>query len=158
MGYCNWVHIYLHSGHQSIVCCGLIVSNSECLHTLPGHTSTIRGLAMPSADIVVSSSRDTTLRVWNVESGSCLHVLEGHTEAVRCVFAQGDHIVSGGYDKLVKSWSLSSGQCLSTSDANEERIYCMAGLKGGTMVACGSLNGRVCLYDVLSLVVRGTTG
>lgn len=158
MGYRNWVQIC--PSRRPPEHCFLLInrSNSEWLHTLPGHTSTIRGLAMANADTVVSCSRDTTLRVWDVESGSCLRVLEGHMDAVRCVVAQGDHIISGGYDKLVKSWSLASGQCLSTSDANEERIYCMAGLNEGAMVACGSLNGRVCLYDVPSLSTRGQTG
>lgn len=157
MEYRNRVHICLPTWPPEL-CLLFLCLDSECLYTLPGHTFTIRGLAMPSADTVVSGSRDTTLRVRNVESGRCLHVLEGHTETVRFVFAQGDHIVSGSYDKRVKSWSLSGGQCLSTSDANEERIFCMARLKRGTMVACGSLNGRVCLYDVPSLSVRGTLG
>lgn len=33
--------------------------------------------------LVVSGSRDATLRVWNVDSGQCTTVLQGHLAAVR---------------------------------------------------------------------------
>ena len=32
---------------------------------------------------VVSGSRDSTLRVWDIETGECLKKLEGHVAAVR---------------------------------------------------------------------------
>ncbi len=33
--------------------------------------------------VVVSGSRDSTLRVWDIDSGECLKKLEGHVAAVR---------------------------------------------------------------------------
>lgn len=33
--------------------------------------------------VVVSGSRDATLRVWDVDSGQCTTVLQGHLAAVR---------------------------------------------------------------------------
>ena len=56
--------------------------SGACLHTLVGHTSTVRCLAMVDGR-VVSGSRDATLRIWRVSTGDCLHVLAGHVAAVR---------------------------------------------------------------------------
>ena len=32
---------------------------------------------------VVSGSRDSTLRVWDIENGECMKALQGHVAAVR---------------------------------------------------------------------------
>jgi len=53
-----------------------------CMHTLYGHSSTVRCMDMHDST-VVSGSRDGTLRVWDTSSGNCLHVLVGHLAAVR---------------------------------------------------------------------------
>lgn len=53
---------------------------------------------------LVSGSRDTTLRAWNVETGVCEQYLSGHVAAVRCVQFDLDdgRIVSGAYDFTIK--------------------------------------------------------
>jgi WD40 repeat protein len=33
----------------------------------------------------VSGSDDTTLRVWDLQTGECVHVLEGHSDHVYCL-------------------------------------------------------------------------
>lgn len=74
-----------------------------CLHTLSGHTSTIRCVkVIPGRPIAVSGSRDGTLRVWDIEAGRLLHVLNGHQHSVRSIDVSGDKIVSGSYDCTCK--------------------------------------------------------
>lgn len=48
--------------------------------------------------IAVSGSRDSTLRVWDIEKGECLHLLSGHEHSVRCIEVSGNKVVSGSYD------------------------------------------------------------
>lgn len=50
----------------------------------------------------MSGSRDTTIRVWDIENGECIRILYGHVAAVRCVQFDGVRIVSGAYDYSVK--------------------------------------------------------
>lgn len=70
-----------------------------CLHSLRGHTSTIRCLkVLDGRPIAVSGSRDSTLRVWDIFKGRCLHLLSGHTNSVRCLDVAGNIVVSGSYD------------------------------------------------------------
>src|SRR5690606_36794563 len=56
-----------------------------CLHTLRGHTSTVRCLKMADENTAISGSRDTTLRIWDIRTGLCRNVLVGHQSSVRCL-------------------------------------------------------------------------
>ena len=80
------------------------------IQILYGHSSTVRCMAM-SDNLVVSGSRDNTLRLWNLTTGECLDVLQGHVAAVRCVCFDGKKIVSGSYDYTVKvnAWAVCVG-------------------------------------------------
>lgn len=72
---------------------------------------------------MVSGSRDTTLRVWDVSTGRCEHVLTGHLAAVRCVQYDGRRVVSGGYDYMVKVWDPETEVCLHTLQGHTNRVY-----------------------------------
>lgn len=119
--------------------------SGQPLHTLQGHTSTVRCIAL-NRDEVVSGSRDKTLRLWHVISGRCLHVFSGHTDSVRCVEFKNDIIVSGAYDHLVKVWDANTGSCIHTLQHHTNRIYCLQ-LDGDT-IASGSLDKTICIWDV----------
>ena len=70
-----------------------------CIYELRGHTSTIRCIrVLDNRPIAVTGSRDTTLRVWDIQHGKMLRVLEGHTQSVRCLDVSGNKVVSGSYD------------------------------------------------------------
>lgn len=45
-----------------------------CLVTLAGHTNTVTGVASVTDEVVVSSSGDSTLRVWSLSTSSCIQV------------------------------------------------------------------------------------
>ena len=72
---------------------------------------------------VVSGSRDSTLRMWNITTGECLHVLVGHLAAVRCVQYDGKLVVSGAYDFVVKVWNPEREECLYTLQGHTNRVY-----------------------------------
>lgn len=110
-----------------------------CIHTLYGHTSTVRCMHLHENKYVtlrinticylqyicrvVSGSRDATLRVWDVQTGNCLHVLVGHIAAVRCVQYDGKLVVSGAYDFMVKVWNPEREECIHTLQGHTNRVY-----------------------------------
>nr|CAD7407605.1 unnamed protein product [Timema poppensis] len=62
----------------------------------------------PTQRLVVTSSRDTTFRLWDFrEPIHSVSVFQGHTETVTCaVFTREDKVVSGSDDRSVKVWDL----------------------------------------------------
>ena len=75
-----------------------LTHDRKCEQILRGHTSTVRCIQSAGYKTVVSGSRDTTLRVWDLEKGVSTKVLVGHSSSVRCLAVHGDIVVSGSYD------------------------------------------------------------
>lgn len=76
---------------------------SETIHSLEGHTSTVRCIkVLDRRPIAVTGSRDFTLRVWDINRGQLLRTLEGHEQSVRCIEVAGNKVVSGSYDFTCK--------------------------------------------------------
>ena len=63
---------------------------------------------------VVSGSLDTSIRVWDVETGNCLHTLIGHQSLTSGLELKNNILVSGNADSTVKVWDITTGQCLQT--------------------------------------------
>ena len=72
----------------------------------------------------VSASGDTTLKVWDLESGEELRTLAGHSDYVSgvAVTADGRRAVSASWDNTLKVWDLESGQELRY--AGRPRVFC----------------------------------
>jgi len=74
-----------------------------------GHTSTVTGLAYhPGGNVLISSSKDRTLRLWNLQSGGTYKTLEGHTAWVQGValVEKGTLALSVSADRTVRVWDL----------------------------------------------------
>ena len=121
------------------------MATGKSVHTLRGHTSTVRCLKMSDANTAISGSRDTTLRVWDIPSGMCKNVLVGHQASVRCLAIHGDMVVSGSYDTTARVWSISEGRCLRTLAGHFSQIYAIA--FDGQRIATGSLDTSVRVWD-----------
>ena len=63
---------------------------------------------------VVSGSLDTSIRVWEVETGACKHTLMGHQSLTSGMELRNNILVSGNADSTVKVWDIVTGQCLQT--------------------------------------------
>ncbi|KAG6025600.1 hypothetical protein E4U19_002655 [Claviceps sp. Clav32 group G5] len=124
------------------------LKTGTCLHTLRGHTSTVRCLKMADSDTAISGSRDTTLRIWDIRTGLCRNVLVGHRLSVRCLEIKGDIVVSGSYDTVARVWSISEGRCLQTLQGHFSQIYAIA--FDGKRVITGSLDTNVRVWDPIS--------
>jgi F-box and WD-40 domain protein CDC4 len=129
------------------------IATGKCLHLLKGHTMTVRCLAivksaqidtavdgspvmMPQQPLLVSASRDATMRVWklphandlptfevNIENAYLLNVLTGHENSIRDIAAYGDTIVSGSYDCTVRVWRISTGETVYILTGHTQKIY-----------------------------------
>ncbi|KAG9027066.1 hypothetical protein FRB95_008167 [Tulasnella sp. JGI-2019a] len=136
------------------------VTTGYCLHSLKGHSSTIRCLkVLDGRPIVVSGSRDTTLRVWDIQKGQCLFLLSGHTHSVRCLDVAGNIAVSGSYDGTARMWNVDTGECLRVFEGHYHQIYAVA--FDGIRVATGSLDSTIRIWSpetgVCTALLQGHT-
>ena len=75
-------------------------------------------------DQLVSTSSDTTLKIWSATSGQCLQTLQGHSCYVLSVIylPDKDLLVSASWDTTLKIWSTTSGQCLQTLQGHRNGV------------------------------------
>ncbi|ORY32354.1 WD40 repeat-like protein [Neocallimastix californiae] len=87
--------------------------NPYFLHTLHGHTQSVRAVA-GSGNVLVSGSYDSTVRVWDLRTGESVHLLRGHLDKVYSVgySPELELAASGSMDTFVRVWSTKTGQCL----------------------------------------------
>ncbi|KAJ9527505.1 hypothetical protein QJQ45_025765 [Haematococcus lacustris] len=100
----------------------------SCTHTLEGHTSCVTSVTLsPDGKVLVSGSRDNTIRVWDMASGSCTYTMEGHTDCVNGVTLSPDGkvLVSGSGDNTIRVWDMAAGSCTHTLEGHTS---CIAGV------------------------------
>ena len=119
--------------------------------TLSGHTDEITYVTY-SADgrQVLSLSRDSTARIWDVETGKISKILEGHSGAVRTAVFLEDNLQIKTYadDHNIKIWDLETGLEVSSKSlpSMDERVISAAFSPDGSRLALG-LKARAEVYD-----------
>lgn len=59
-----------------------------------------------NSKLIVSGSRDNSIKIWNYESGECVNTLIGHRKKVKyiCTIKDTKYIVSCSKDRTIKLW------------------------------------------------------
>ncbi|KAK3743314.1 hypothetical protein RRG08_007552 [Elysia crispata] len=130
---------------------------------LEGHSDIITSLVIVKGK-VVTASRDTTLKSWDLTTGKELQTFGGHTETVTCVisvdascsclidpqFSPDDNlIISSSFDCTFKMWSLNTGQLLkSVYTFNPLTKICF--FLSGKQLITGSDGGKLELWNIVT--------
>uniref|UniRef100_A0A671L6Y4 Apoptotic protease-activating factor 1 n=1 Tax=Sinocyclocheilus anshuiensis TaxID=1608454 RepID=A0A671L6Y4_9TELE len=104
----------------------LEVPSGKTSQTLTGHTRTVHHCQFTDdGETLITSSEDTTVRVWKWRTGECL-VLEGHKEPVRKFHllnkSTSSHLFSWSFDGTVKVWDLNRGQMLQDLECHKGAV------------------------------------
>ena len=121
------------------------------MRTLSGHSTGVESIAFSSdGKILASGSRDSTVRLWDVDTGESLHVLEGHRFNVLTVaFNHDDTLVaSGGWGRVIWLWDVATGEEVGTINRGRSGVESVDFSPDGKMLAVGAWDDTVSLWDV----------
>ncbi|KAF2753920.1 WD40 repeat-like protein [Pseudovirgaria hyperparasitica] len=168
------------------------IEKAKCLQIFQGHTSTVRCLQilkptkigetankepimMPKEPLIITGSRDSTLRIWRLpqvgdhqvhqvaqqandyENPYFIRQLTGHHHSVRAIAAHADTLVSGSYDATVRVWKISTGEVVYRLSGHAQKVYsvvldhkrnrCISGSMDN-LVKVWSLDSGQCLFNL----------
>ncbi|MEO1165545.1 MAG: WD40 repeat domain-containing protein, partial [Chloroflexota bacterium] len=127
------------------------IATGEVLNRYRGHTGNVTALAFhPTENVLVSTSRDTTVRVWSLESLQEIDLLDAHTSTVYdlAFSADGTRLVTAG-DFSVRLWDYpSSEQILTLEDFGAQIAALSVAIHpDGTQIAAGFNNGTASIWS-----------
>ncbi|ORZ10493.1 WD40-repeat-containing domain protein [Absidia repens] len=150
------------------------IERAVCTHVFLGHTSTVRclqivmptmvdGQLKPAQPLIVTGSRDSTLRVWRLPDPRTdppfngngvnpwyMHTLTGHGLSVRAITAHGNTLVSGSYDNAVNVWNLETGRLVHRLHGHHQKVYAVVIDPERKRCYSGSMDGSIRVWDYVS--------
>ncbi|CAM8968469.1 unnamed protein product [Rhodiola kirilowii] len=146
------------------------LATMSCSYMLAGHTDRVLCLDTCTLNsgksVILSGSKDNTVRLWDVDSRCCIGVGTGHTEGVGAASfskRRKNFFVSGSRDRTLKVWSfevLSDDDGKPISDlrakavvvAHDKEINSLAVAPNDALVCSGSQDRTACVWRLPDLV------
>jgi len=120
---------------------------------LSGHAGEILCLAFsPTERALASGSADSTIRVWEQDTGRELRLLTGHTGPVHALAFSRDGrvLVSGSGDGTLRVWDLATGRQIRASPSPAGAIRGVAFAPDGAQIAVADDRGSIRLVEAAS--------
>ena len=123
------------------------------LRTLKGHDDAVTATQFSTIDghIVVSASRDTTIRVWHVDTAESLATLAGHADAVTALSFSLDGwlLASASNDCSLRLWSVADAKCVSTTkEAHKKAVSHCCFHPEEPLIYSAATDGTVRIWNV----------
>ena len=121
------------------------------LHTLQGHTDTIKSLAFsPDSELLATGATNGTIRLWDVAEGERVNLIQGRTTVQNIDFSpDGETVVAGAANGSIRLWNASNGQRLDTLRGHKGMVTSTAFLANGSLLASGSTDQTIWLWRML---------
>ncbi len=103
----------------------------------------------PTGDLIASGSNDSTVQVWNAQTGERIHTLRGHGFPVTDVafHPDGRQLASASSDLTVKVWDLTTGKEVRTLKGHTQFVARLAYSPDGKYLASAGEDSTVRIWD-----------
>ena len=114
--------------------------SSHCVGSIvtQGYSGHVR--FSPNSKFLLSSTQDSTIRLWDFRSSRCLKTFTGHTNRTYCIAASfcvqnGQYIVSGSEDQKIYIWDLQSRKIAQVLECHKGKLDSESWFDGTDMYA-----------------------
>ncbi|CAL1379946.1 unnamed protein product [Linum trigynum] len=139
-----------HQQQPSIVIPEMVFRIEESpVHEFRGHSNDVLDLAWSSSNLLLSSSKDKTVRLWQLGCNHCLKVFH-HRNYVTCIQfnpVNENNFISGSIDGKVRIWGVSEARVIEWADVRDV-ISAICYKPDGKGFVVGSIRGRCRFYEV----------
>jgi WD40 repeat protein len=124
-----------------------------CEHILTGHQglfAAVKTMAIsPHLPIVATGSEDTTIRLWNIDTGVNSEILTGHQKSVESIAfhpRQSGLLCSGDRAGQIKLWQVDPAKELISIDSQQGKVNCLAISPDGKLIVSGGSDKTIRIW------------
>lgn len=120
-------------------------------YTLSGHRAAVTVVSChPIYSIIASGSEDTTIRIWDSETGSYEKTLKGHTGSITGLAfdSKGLFLASCSQDMSAKLWDMNTNTCVKTLKGHDHTISCISFFSNNERLITCSRDQTIKLWEV----------
>ncbi|KAL1124140.1 hypothetical protein AAG570_001910 [Ranatra chinensis] len=132
------------------------VGNSNCIMSLPGHTTPVHCVRFSHTENhVCAGSAAGALKIWDLEAAKMMRALTGHSKSVRAIefHPYCDIITTGSVDTSIKLWDLRRKGCIFMYEGHTMAVNSLKFSPDGQWIASAGQEGAVKLWDLRSRAI-----
>lgn len=123
-------------------------------HSMSGHRAPVTRVAFhPTWNVVASASEDSSIKIWDWETGEFERTLKAHTKAVQdCDYdSKGQYLVSCSSDLTIKLWDVENDYSSSkTFHGHDHSISSVRFLPGDSQIVSASRDQSIKIWEIAS--------
>lgn len=119
------------------------------IHRLEGHEAGVLDICFDDR-FIVSCSKDSTICVWDRNTGALVKKLLGHGGPVNAVQLRGDLVVSASGDGVAKLWNITSGLCVKEFPSKDRGLACVEFSDDARTILTGGNDQTIYQFDANS--------
>jgi F-box and WD-40 domain protein 1/11 len=126
-----------------------IKDNYKPLFRLVGHTAGVLDVCIDKR-FIITCSKDTSIKIWNRQTGQHMKTLVGHRGPVNAVQVRGNLLASASGDGMAKLWRLEDGQCIKEFQSQDRGLACVEFSEDGRTIFAGGNDKVIYEYDTVT--------